>query len=72
MKMNKIIITKTTSKYIMWMSIGILYVPFYLMFWALRVFARLLLSIAYAGTLEGEAATRVFKSIFSFNYERTF
>lgn len=56
----------------MWMLIGILYVPFYLMFWVLRAFARLLLSIAYAGTLEGEAATRVFKSIFSFNYERTF
>lgn len=54
------------------MFIGILYVPFYLTFWVLRITARLLLAIAYAGTLEGEAAVRVFKSIFSLNYERAF
>ena len=70
--MGKVIITKTTSKYLMWMFIGVLYVPFYLAFWVLRIVARLLLAIAYAGTLEGEAATRVFKSIFSLNYERAF
>ena len=65
-------ITKKTSMYLLWVLIGILYFPVYLVAWLLRIVARILLAIAYFGTLNKEMGLRVLNSIFSFTYEQTF
>lgn len=65
-------ISKATAKIMLWMFIGIMYFPIYILMWMLRIVARLLLSIAYFGTFESKMGKNVFKSIFSFTYERTF
>lgn len=65
-------ITKTTAVIMLWAFLGIIYFPIYVAMWLLRIIARLLLSIAYFGTLEGKMGKNVLKSIFSITYERTF
>ena len=63
---------KLPYKLIIWTLIGLLYLPEYISAWLLRIVARILLAIAYFGTLNGRMGVAVLKSIFSFDYERTF
>lgn len=63
---------KLPYKLIIWTLIGLIYLPVYISAWLLRIVARILLAIAYFGTLNGRIGVAVLKSIFSFNYERTF
>lgn len=63
---------KLPYKLIIWTIIGLIYLPVYISAWLLRIVARILLAIAYFGTLNGRMGVAVLKSIFSFAYERTF
>jgi hypothetical protein len=63
---------KLPYKLIIWTFIGLIYLPVYISAWLLRIVARILLAIAYFGTLNGRMGVAVLKSIFSFDYERTF
>ena len=63
---------KLPYKLIIWTLIGLIYLPVYISAWILRIVARILLAIAYFGTLNGRMGVAVLKSIFSFDYERTF
>lgn len=63
---------KLPYKLIIWTLIGLIYLPVYISAWLLRIVARILLAIAYFGTLNGRMGVTVLKSIFSFDYERTF
>ena len=63
---------KLPYKLIIWTLIGLIYLPVYISAWSLRIVARILLAIAYFGTLNGRMGVAVLKSIFSFDYERTF
>lgn len=63
---------KLPYKLIIWTLIGLVYLPVYISAWLLRIVARILLAIAYFGTLNGRMGIAVLKSIFSFDYERTF
>lgn len=63
---------KLPYKLIIWTIIGLIYLPVYISAWLLRIVARILLAIAYFGTLNGRMGIAVLKSIFSFDYERTF
>lgn len=63
---------KLPYKLVIWSLIGLIYLPVYVCAWLLRVIARLLLAIAYYGTLNGKMGNAVLKSIFSFDYERNF
>lgn len=63
---------KLPYKLIIWTLIGLIYIPVYISAWLLRIIARILLAIAYFGTLNGRMGVAVLKSIFSFDYERTF
>lgn len=63
---------KLPYKLIIWTLIGLIYLPVYISAWLLRIVARILLVIAYFGTLNGRMGVAVLKSIFSFDYERTF
>ena len=63
---------KLPYKLIIWTLIGLIYPPVYISAWLLRIVARILLAIAYFGTLNGRMGIAVLKSIFSFDYERTF
>lgn len=63
---------KLPYKLIIWTIIGLIYLPVYISAWLLRIVARILLAIAYFGTLNGRIGVAVLKSIFSFDYERTF
>ena len=63
---------KLPYKLIIWTLIGLVYLPVYISAWLLRIVARILLAIAYFGTLNGRMGVAVLKSIFSFDYERTF
>ena len=63
---------KLPYKLIIWTLIGLIYMPVYISAWLLRIVARILLAIAYFGTLNGRMGVAVLKSIFSFDYERTF
>ena len=63
---------KLPYKLIIWILIGLIYLPVYISAWLLRIVARILLAIAYFGTLNGRMGVAVLKSIFSFDYERTF
>lgn len=63
---------KLPYKLIIWTLIGLIYLPVYISAWLLRIVARILLAIAYFGTLNGRMGVAVIKSIFSFDYERTF
>lgn len=63
---------KLPYKLIIWTIIGLIYLPAYISAWLLRIVARILLAIAYFGTLNGRMGVAVLKSIFSFDYERTF
>lgn len=63
---------KLPYKLIIWTLIGLIYLPVYISAWLLRIVARILLAIAYFGTLNGRMGVAVLKSLFSFDYERTF
>ena len=63
---------KLPYKLMIWTLIGLIYLPVYISAWLLRIVARILLAIAYFGTLNGRMGVAVLKSIFSFDYERTF
>lgn len=63
---------KLPYKLIIWTIVGLIYLPVYISAWLLRIVARILLAIAYFGTLNGRMGVAVLKSIFSFDYERTF
>lgn len=63
---------KLPYKLIIWTLIGLIYLPVYISAWLLRIVARILLAIAYFGTLNGRMGVAVLKSTFSFDYERTF
>ena len=63
---------KLPYKLIIWTLIGLIYLPVYISAWLLRIVAGILLAIAYVGTLNGRMGVAVLKSIFSFDYERTF
>ena len=63
---------KLPYKLMIWTIIGLIYLPVYISAWLLRIVARILLAIAYFGTLNGRMGVAVLKSIFSFDYERTF
>lgn len=63
---------KLPYKLIIWTIIGLICLPVYISAWLLRIVARILLAIAYFGTLNGRMGVAVLKSIFSFDYERTF
>lgn len=63
---------KLPYKLIIWTIIGLIYLPVYISAWLLRIVARILLAIAYFGTLNGRMGVAVLKSILSFDYERTF
>lgn len=63
---------KLPYKLIIWTLVGLIYLPIYISAWLLRIVARILLAIAYFGTLNGRMGVAVLKSIFSFDYERTF
>ena len=63
---------KLPYKLIIWTLIGLIYLPIYISAWLLRIIARILLAIAYFGTLNGRMGIAILKSIFSFDYERTF
>lgn len=63
---------KLPYKLIIWTLIGLIYLPVYISAWLLRIVARILLAIAYFGTLNGRMGVAVLKSIFSFDYERIF
>jgi len=63
---------KPIFKLIVWTLIGLIYFPVYLSAWLLRIVARILLAIAYFGTLNGRMGVQVLKSVFLFDYERTF
>lgn len=63
---------KLPYKLIIWTIIGLIYLPVYISAWLLRIVARILLAVAYFGTLNGKMGVAVLKSIFSFDYERTF
>lgn len=63
---------KLPYKLIILTLIGLIYLPVYISAWLLRIVARILLAIAYFGTLNGRMGVAVLKSIFSFDYERIF
>lgn len=63
---------KLPYKLVILTLIGLIYLPVYISAWLLRIVARILLAIAYFGTLNGRMGVAVLKSIFSFDYERTF
>lgn len=63
---------KIPYKLIIWTLIGLIYLPVFISAWLLRIVARILLAIAYFGTLNGRMGVAVLKSIFSFDYERNF
>lgn len=63
---------KLPYKLIIWTIIGLIYLPVYISAWLLRIVARILLAVAYFGTLNGRMGVAVLKSIFSLDYERTF
>lgn len=63
---------KLPYKLIIWTIIGLIYLPVYISAWLLRIVARILLAIAYFGTLNGRMGVAVLKSILSFDYERNF
>lgn len=63
---------KLPYKLIIWTLIGLIYLPVFISAWLLRIVARILLAIAYFGTLNCRMGVAVLKSIFSFDYERTF
>ena len=63
---------KLPYKLIIWTLIGLIYLPVYISARLLRIVARIILAIAYFGTLNGRMGVAVLKSIFSFDYERTF
>jgi len=52
---------------ITWSLVGLVYSPVFIAAWLLHIVARLLLSIAYFGMLNGQRGRDVFKSLFRFN-----
>lgn len=68
--MNKI--SKSTLVFCLWTVVGILYFPIFFLAWLLKCVARILLAIAYFGTLNKSMGKMVFKSIFFNPYEQTF
>lgn len=67
----KVLVTKAQAKLLTWALVGLLYFPIYLVFWVLRIVARLLLGISYIMTFEKRLGVAVLKSILSWEYERT-
>lgn len=65
-------ISNLPFKTICWAAVGLVYLPFFIFFWVLRIVARLLLGIAHIGTFNGKIGIRIIKSIFSFDYEVVF
>lgn len=52
---------------LVWTLAGLCYAPVFIAAWVLHIVARLLLSIAYFGMLNGQQGKDVFKSLFRFN-----
>jgi hypothetical protein len=52
---------------LVWTLAGLCYAPVFIAAWLLHIVARLLLSIAYFGMLNGQRGRDVFKSLFRFN-----
>lgn len=63
---------KLRYKTFTWFLIGLMYLPIYVIAWLLRIVARILLAISYIGTLNAIMGIEVFKSIFSWDYERAY
>ncbi len=63
---------KLRYKTFTWFLIGLMYLPIYVIAWLLRIVARILLAISYIGTLNVIMGIEVFKSIFSWDYERAY
>ena len=57
--------TKEKLLVALYAAIGVLYFPFYLSAWVLRIIARFFLAISYFGMLEGRKGKDVLKSLFS-------
>jgi hypothetical protein len=65
----KLKITKTTITMALFTIVGVLWFPFYIAAWLLRIIARFLLAIAYFGLLNGKMAKDIMKSLFTW-YDR--
>lgn len=63
--MAKLKITKASATVILWALVGLLWAPFFIASWLLRIVARFLLSISYFGMLNGKMGRGVFKSLFT-------
>lgn len=50
-----------------WAVVGFLYSPIFICAWFLRIFARILLSLAYFGMLNGKMGKAVWFSLFTWN-----
>lgn len=56
-------ITKQTALTCLWVFLGLMWSPIFIVSLLIRVIARILLGLSYIGLLEGKMAKDVFKSI---------
>lgn len=63
--MAKFKITKVSITMALFTLIGILWFPFFVASWLLRIVARFLLAISYFGMLNGKMGKDIFKSLFT-------
>ena len=52
---------------VLWVILGILYIPIFLASWLLNVVSRALLALSYYGMLDYLRGKNVFKSLFQWN-----
>lgn len=65
----KLKITKASATMMLFTFIGMLWFPFFVASWLLRIIARFLLAISYFGMLNGKMGKDVMKSLFTW-YDR--
>lgn len=57
--------TQKNFKHILWVALGALYFPIYLLSWVLHKIARILLAIAYFGLLDKTKGVNILKYLFT-------
>lgn len=57
-------ISKTAIFTFVWMLIGILWLPFFIVAWLLRIVARFVLAVSYFGLLNFKMGSDIIKSLF--------
>ena len=62
--------TKEKLLVFLYAVVGILYFPFYLLAWLLRIVSRFFLALSYFGMLEGRKGKDVIKTLFSIYVEK--